>query len=225
MQVMGHFARVALDPIKRALVTEHHCLDHFLGPSERQVFMNCATRKRQAEFIGGRIAVKLAFAIGLRESSGTEVSFSCMDIPAKRGMVTLYLRGRPMATASVSHSGRWAVAFVPTTGIAAIDVEDNIWQGRTLQECFSPHEWKDIGSQDDARTCWTLKECYAKLFDGSNFDLINDAVVWRSGIQRWIAIRQDHSLSEETAMGIFTWGSLSVCIGLSPKSGVVSETS
>lgn len=220
---MGHLARVCLDPIKRALVTDHHCLHQFLGPSERRVFMNCATQKRQAEFIGGRIAVKLAFVIGLRQSHGTEVSFSSIDVPAKRGLVTLYLRGRAMATASISHSGRWAVAFVPTSGIGAIDAEDDIWQGKTVQECFSPYEWKHIESQHDARTCWTLKECCAKLFGRSNFDLINDVVVWRSGPQRWIAIRQDQPPSDAAVIGTFTWGSLSVSIGISPQYGVMQE--
>jgi len=218
MQVMGHFARVSLDAVRNAIEPMPQALDSLLGASELQASRCFVTLKRRTEFLGGRVAAKLAYLAGKKGGTRNFISLSCLDIPLTPGpFPTIYCRGRATATASISHSGRWAVSFVSRCGKGVVDVEDDLWGGRSLDHYFSAFELGQIHNKNDARIRWTLKESCLKLANDPEFDLLMDTTTILDSADRWLVATKHRRLLNGGMLGTFEWGDLAVAIGIIPK--------
>ena len=215
MQVVGHFARVSLEAIARKIKAAPHRFHGVLGPREREASGRCVTLKRHTEFIGGRLAAKLAFSVAAKKYTGSCPSLSSLDIPpAEASAPRIYYQGIPVGNASISHSGRWAVGFFSFLGRVAVDVEDSIWSGRANQHYFSQVELPQICTEYDARVRWTLKECCFKLAKIPGFDLIQNAVTFCDGARNWVVTAGCPDALRGATLGIFQWGTLVVSVGL-----------
>lgn len=215
---MGYMARVSLEPIKHALSVSTGALDEMLGPWELRANRRSITLKRRAEFIGGRVAAKLAFVASSEQSAAGLSSLAALDISRRAGsMPTVYHRGVPVGLASISHSGRWAMAIASPFGRAAIDIEDFDWHGKINEKYFSSYELSEIRDPDEARTRWTIKECCFKLANTSELDLVDELVTVFHGTSRWMAVSRRVPTLEGAVLGVFHWGSFVGAVGVVPK--------
>src|SRR5437899_2796287 len=89
----------------------------FLGPRERGLWTRCVTRKRQIEFLGGRVAGKLAASM-YRVAAGASLQpCRAIDIyPQENGCPVCQYDDGFHHPISISHSNRWALALVSSAG-------------------------------------------------------------------------------------------------------------
>jgi hypothetical protein len=213
MQVLGHFARVSLEAIRSKIKFVPHAFDGMLGPSEREAIGHCVTLKRWTEFIGGRLAAKLAFLADTNKYTSSCSLLSLVDIPPSEASAPqIYYQGMPVGSVSISHSGRWAVGLFSSRGRVALDIEDSDWHGAANQDYFSKYELPHIKDEYDARVRWTVKECCFKLVNVPGFDLIENAITICHDSQKWVATSYSGVL-RGVSLGIFKWGTLAVSAG------------
>jgi hypothetical protein len=218
MQVLGHFARVSLDAVRNAIDPTSQALESLLGTSELQASRRFLTLKRRTEFFGGRVAAKLAYLANRKGRTKEYVSLSCLDIPPTSGSSpTIYCLGRACGTVSISHSGRWAVSFVSRCGRGVVDVEDDVWGGRSFENFFSAFELGQIQDKNDAQIRWTLKECCLKMANDPEFDLLRDTTTVLDSAHRRLVATKHRKLLHGGVLGTFKWGELAAAIGIIPK--------
>jgi len=211
---------VSVEKVASALRASPNTFDSLLAPSEIQVCRRCLTPKRRAEFVAGRLAGKLAFVAEYLPFGLTNIPMSCVEIPHAWGRPpSIFLFDRKIGSVSLSHSGRWAVAFVSLVRKVAVDVEDDLWQNRAVEEFFSSSESTQLEDHNDARLRWTLKECCFKLANDHSFDTFQDAITVVANQGRAVAIPAHwHSLLSTATLGVLNWGSLTVAFAFCPRS-------
>jgi len=217
MQVLGYFARVSLQAIRRVLAMTPDALDELLGPSEREARKRCVTLKRRTEFVGGRLAAKLAFMAAKKEHMRACTSFCLLDIPPADGRgPKIYYLGARVGNVSISHSGRWAAGLFYCLGAASIDIEDSVWNSKANEHFFSEFELPYIVSEKDARIRWTLKECCLKLANLPSFEF-HSAITICNGAKKWVAVTGHPDALQDALLAVFEWGTLVASIGLLPS--------
>ncbi|MBI2069647.1 MAG: 4'-phosphopantetheinyl transferase superfamily protein [Elusimicrobia bacterium] len=161
-------------------VEPEHCA--LLTPKENRMLMGFKIRKRQAEWLAGRMAAKRALVEALG-SLGHSVKPQDIEVlPDSSGRPLWSLTNAdasavPVAAAcSLSHSGEWAIACASIAsrrlGIDIEKIEDRhpAW----FEEAFHPAERAGIISIEAAADCWAQKEALLKFLGlGLNCDLWN----------------------------------------------------
>jgi phosphopantetheinyl transferase (holo-ACP synthase) len=215
MQVLGYFARVSVEAVRERIEMDPAALDGLLSVQEREARKRCLTLKRRAEFVGGRIAGKLAFSVRAKKLVETCTSFCLLEIIQAEGRLPqIYYRGIRLGSVSISHSGRWAAACFSLLGRAAIDIEDSAWNNKRNEHCFCDCELTHIGSEKDARMCWTIKECCLKLANVPDFHVVHDAVTIRDGARKYVALPRHRGALQPALLAVFEWGTLIASIGV-----------
>jgi holo-[acyl-carrier protein] synthase len=144
--------------------------------SETALWQRLSADRRRLEFLGGRLAAKLAVN-RLRLSMGE---------PALRGIDVIRSKdGRPVVRStdgftpgvSISHTHKWAVALaVPGHLRCGIDIEDAASRVRLSCDYFHGAEI-EIASSIGPKRHWVLKEAVAKL-EGRGFDWNPHSVIF-----------------------------------------------
>lgn len=189
---LGFCALVKLAPLTPVVACgpRREAANFFLSGREKALWERCATMKRGAEFLGGRLAAKLSARL-YREFKG---------LPPQRWKdIEVYPRGdgRPFCLhadglghpVSISHSGGWAAALVSSRASdVGLDIEASSFAASTLSEIFGPVELAQLRGGTDARRRWTLKETYSKLTGRGVLSHPRDFVTLELDGQMWLAL-------------------------------------
>ena len=159
-----------------------------LAPSETKRVNAFKSRKRQTEWMAGRLAAKslaLTRTDGVRAPSDVVVAHHPEGAP--------YLEQAPALSLSISHAHGFAVAGLGHSDLTAIgiDIEKKVPLDveAMLRVAFSDREKRclDPADQDRFYACWTLKEAYLKYL-GRGFrerlkqvEILDDRSVWHHG--------------------------------------------
>jgi phosphopantetheinyl transferase (holo-ACP synthase) len=122
------------------------------------------THKRELEYLGGRMAAKLAAAAWLAKQANHgrldwESLLVCAGPDEQR---VCYQDSKYAASIGITHSGRWAAAIAMPGQKVALDLED-AQRRRIAPEAFHRLEVQNGTSAESLREYWTLKETVAKL--------------------------------------------------------------
>ncbi|WP_050419504.1 4'-phosphopantetheinyl transferase family protein [Bradyrhizobium tropiciagri] len=127
---------------------------------EVALWQRLQTDRRRLEFIGGRLAAKLAIARLSTDNialCNIEVARSESGKPVVRGMMG------PVTEVSISHTREWAVALaVPGQAPCGIDIEDRTSRVRLSGDYFHKSEI-ELAARIGPKRHWVLKEALAKL--------------------------------------------------------------
>ena len=96
-----------------------------LSPTEQERFFSFKYRKRQVEWLGGRVAAKKAVTSLLTDNSKGTPNFPALSIDATpQGRPVLHSKhvSSPIDI-SISHSGNLAVALAVSNGLCGIDIQ------------------------------------------------------------------------------------------------------
>jgi 4'-phosphopantetheinyl transferase len=159
-----------------------------LAPSELERVNAFKSRKRQAEWMAGRLAAKTLAAAGDSEDpapSDIAVAYHPEGAP--------YLVRRPDLSLSISHAHDYAVAGLATQPgrVLGLDLEKKrpLEIEYILRAAFSDRERRQPDAADQGRffACWTLKEAYLKYL-GRGFreslkqvEILADGVIHHRG--------------------------------------------
>jgi holo-[acyl-carrier protein] synthase len=136
---------------------------NLLMGSEIALWQRLQTERRRLEFLGGRLAAKLAVN---RLQSSIETPYFLHNIEVMRSdggkPYICSMKGIPPQV-SISHTRKWAVALaVPGHICCGIDIEDCTSRVRLSNDYF--HETEiEVAYMISPRRHWVLKEAIAKL--------------------------------------------------------------
>jgi len=217
--VLGYAALIRLAPLRDVIEDGLDPVGTFLGPREEDLWVRCVTQKRKVEFLGGRIAGKLA-ANMYRVAAGTfPKSWNAVEIfPQGNGRPVCEHDDGLRHSISISHSSSWALALVSSDrSTVAVDIEDSHSRVRPMADMFHEVEISQIRTLKDARLRWTLKEVYGKLTGWGVQGLTRDIITLRLADGLWLAIPPWISMAESSILAVNHWGPLTVAIGVSAR--------
>jgi hypothetical protein len=147
------------------------------------------TYKRHLEYLGGRMAAKLAASAWLAKhgSPGRLDWGSLLVCTGPDEQRVCYQNGKYAASVGITHSGRWAAAIAAPGPKVAIDLED-AQRRRIAAEAFHPLELQNGASAELLREYWTLKETVAKLSGIGIIGFENEIFSYTHCSQRWIGV-------------------------------------
>lgn len=148
--------KLASDPAAMAAATALLC------GGETKLLRRAVTDKRRIEFVGGRLAAKVA--VSRCRSAVGEAALQLGQIEIARtatGAPQVRCPGLSPAV-SISHSRHWAVALCAPNR-CGIDVEDECARVRASEDYFDAHELGNSVRTLGARCAWAAKEAVAKI--------------------------------------------------------------
>ena len=165
MSFLGYMVIANLSKIKNAVNNDRFPTERFFGAREKTIWNRCATEKRKIEFLGGRLAAKVAGNV-YRLSIGLDTCrWNQIDVfPGDDNTMLCHHFDLVRHSISISHSQEFAAAAIfPGADRVGIDIENIDFSRRALNALFVEPELKQISLLQDARQRWTIKETYGKL--------------------------------------------------------------
>jgi hypothetical protein len=172
------------------------------------------THKRELEYLGGRMAAKLAAAAwsakhGSPGSLDWDSLLVCAGPDEQR---VCYQNGKYAASVGITHSGRWAAAIAMPGPKVALDLED-AQRRRITAEAFHRLEIKNGTSAELLREYWTLKETVAKLSGKGILGFENEIFSYTHDRQRWIGVVSPRFITRGVVVVSRTTPHFSMAIG------------
>lgn len=219
MITLGHIALIRLAPLARALRASSGAAYAFLSGREIELWERCVTAKRQAEFLGGRIAAKLAVNLHRAASDLAIKHWSQVEIYARPGIApSCRCDDGACYSVSISHAANSAIAIASTSDRAvAIDVEDSQSRVRSMTEMFHVAERSGIRDLDDACARWTLKEVCAKLAGTGLRGRPHEIATCLIGERLVIVVPSWMTIAHPCILATSSRGSLIISIGLGAR--------
>jgi phosphopantetheinyl transferase len=172
------------------------------------------TQKRELEYLGGRMAAKVAAAawVAKRGGLGTADWGSYLVRAGADEQRVCYQDGKYAASIGITHSGRWAAAIAIPGRRVAMDLEDA--HGRRIAaEAFHKLELQNGASAEMLREYWTLKETVAKLSGKGILGFENEIVSYTHDSRRWIGVLSAEFFAAHALVAACTNQHFSVAIG------------
>lgn len=170
--------------------------------------------KRQLEYLGGRMAAKVAAAASYPLSATTTAGWPAFvirtDIDEQR---ICEMNGKYAASVGITHSGRWAAAVAVAAGRVALDLED-LQAKEIVGHAFHSLERQQVSSPELFRELWTLKETVAKLSGKGILGYENEILTFNHGRKRWIGVLFPGFLAGHPLVAVHTNRHFSVSVGL-----------
>lgn len=141
-------------------------LNDWLHTEEKLYYANLTAKRRQASYLLGRMAAKMA----LRNlSPGSSFNSINIRMGTFKDPVPCFSCDQPLQV-GITHSSSMAtsVAF-PATHPMAIDLEDlSPQRAKVMEKHCHPREWNDLAGEDTNKTVrftilWTAKEAISKV--------------------------------------------------------------
>jgi phosphopantetheinyl transferase (holo-ACP synthase) len=218
--VLGYCALFKLTLLEEASADLSHTADVFLSALEKEKFMRCVTGKRRTEFLGGRIAGKLAanlyrLANGLGTSAWTAMSIC----PQENGRPVCQHDDGLSHPLSLSHTHKYALGLVSSAGHqVGVDIEDDASHVRPRADMFHDVELAQMQDTENARLRWTLKETWCKLAADGIFRHTHDFITLKHADNMWLSVPSRWSLTGAEILAAGHIGALTVSMGF--QSGV-----
>lgn len=197
--VAGYAAFVRLSPIVNLLSNESFLNGEFFARRESELWARCLTRKRKIEYIGGRLAGKIAANIYRLNRGLNPCGWNSMDIfPQADNRPVCEHRDGLRHAISISHSnGRATALVVPESDSVAIDIENTASRKLPVSAMFSEAEIAQIENTDDAWRRWTVKEAYCKLTGKGILGWEKELFTYKMQNRLWLAIPFQMSFKEK----------------------------
>ena len=192
-------------------------VDFFLSANEKALWTRCVTRKRQVEFLGGRLAGKLAALMG-RLSAGYELlNWRDVEIlPIGNEAPVCRHADQLCHPVSISHTKHLALAVASLSASQiGVDIEENSWRDYRLMDMFSRVELSQINDPQTARVRWTLKEMYGKLTGTGVLGHIHDLHALSHENSLWLGVSATSLPVRPIMLSTGHWRTLAVSIGVS----------
>ena len=194
-EVVGYATLLHLPTLSALVQKSYLDVEQLLGMAEKARWHQCATSKRRLEFLGGRLAAKVADRVARGRGSSPRFVWSDVQILSDPdGRPYRELRDGSRAQVTISHSGAWVIAVVGSASrTLAVDLEDAKLT-RIGREHLHPLEQFQIRTTEDARLRWCVKEACAK-FSGvgiQGYEL--DIVVLGFEGRLWVGLNRSHWL-------------------------------
>jgi hypothetical protein len=179
------------------------------------------TPKRELEYLGGRMAAKLAAAAWLAKhgSPGSLDWGSLLVCAGPDEQRVCYQNGKYAASVGITHSGRWAAAIAMPGPKVALDLED-AQRRRISAEAFHRLELQNGASAELLREYWTLKETVAKLSGIGILGFENEIFCYTYGSQRWIGVVSPRFFLGRARVACRTTPHFSMAIGFDSSGGM-----
>jgi phosphopantetheinyl transferase (holo-ACP synthase) len=157
------------------------------------------TEKRRTEFLGGRIAGKLAVNVCRVSNHLSWLRWHDVDIVARDGgMPEAHCGDGVVWQVSVAHCRSTAMACATTRNHeVGIDIEDGQTSVRPYPEMFNLAELHQIGTVEAARQRWVLKEACGKLSGKGILSHVQDVYTYRFLGQLWMIMPSEFVASAE----------------------------
>lgn len=197
MNVIGYAAFVKLAPVVKLLSRESFLTGEFFAARERELWLRCLTRKRKVEYIGGRLAGKIAANVFRLKRGETACGWNEIDIfpRADNRPVCRHFDGLEHEI-SISHSNGFAGAIVVSESDAvAIDIENTVSRKLPISAMFSESEINQMESSEDAWRRWTIKEAYCKLTGKGILGWEKELFTYKMQNRLWLAVPFEMSLA------------------------------
>lgn len=214
---LGYCALVRLAAVARALTADPGLAGRLLAGREKGLWVRCATGKRRAEFLGGRIAAKVCAGLYRAAVGARRTTLSAVEVYPLDGRRPACLHDDGLShPVSISHSGGWAMALVPLggRGAAALDIETAASRVRPSSHFFTGAELSQIDCPEEARLRWTLKEAYGKLTGDGVLAHTHDVQALRQGGVLWLAASGNAGRAGGSLLAGGACGPLTVSVGL-----------
>lgn len=182
--------------------------------------MRCVTGKRRTEFLGGRIAGKLAANLYRAANGFGPSAWPAMTIRPQDD-------GRPLCQhadglshpLAISHTHKYALALVSSDGLrVGVDIEDDASRVRPRADMFHDIELAQMQDAGNARLRWTLKETWSKLAGEGIFNHTHDFITLKQMDSMWLSVPSQWSLTGAEILAAGRMGALTVSMGF--QSGV-----
>ena len=172
------------------------------------------TYKRDLEYLGGRMAAKLAAAAWLAKHGGpgSLAWGSLLVCTGPDEQRVCYQNGKYAGSVGITHSGRWAAAIAMPGPKVALDLED-AQRRRIAAEAFHRLEVQNGASAELLREYWTLKETVAKLSGKGILGFENEIFSYTHGNQRWIGVTSPGFFTQRVVVVSRTTPHFSMAIG------------
>jgi phosphopantetheinyl transferase (holo-ACP synthase) len=184
------------------------------------------THKRELEYLGGRMAAKLA-AAAWSAKHGSPGSLDWGSLLVRAGLDEqriCYQNGKYAASVGITHSGRWAAAIAMPALKVALDLED-AQRRKIAVEAFHRLELQNGDSAELLREYWTLKETVAKLLGVGILGFENEIFSYTHGRQRWIGVVSPRFFLGRALVACRTTPHFSMAIGFDSSGGMYGEGS
>jgi len=215
-QVLGYVCLVRLQRLERFL-------SEWKAKQTIGIFRSNSykTHKRELEYLGGRMAAKLAAAAwsGKHGSSGSLDWGSLLVCAGPDEQRVCYQNGKYAASVGITHSGRWAAAIAMPGPKVALDLED-AQRRRIAAEAFHWLELQNRASAELLREYWTLKETVAKLSGIGILGFENEIFSYTYGSQRWIGVVSPRFFLGQALVVCRTTPHFSMAIGFDSSGGM-----
>lgn len=197
--VAGYAAFVRLSPIAGLLSRESFLTGEFFAPRELELWARCLTQKRKIEYVGGRLAGKIAANIYRLNRGRNPCGWNSIDIfpQADNRPVCLHRDGLRHAI-SISHSnGRATALVIPESDSVGIDIENTVSRKLPVSAMFSEIEIGQLENRDDAWRRWTIKEAYCKLTGEGILGWEKELITYKMQNRLWLAVPFQMSSEEK----------------------------
>jgi phosphopantetheinyl transferase (holo-ACP synthase) len=220
MKPLGYSALIRLSLLAGA-IDNGLDVSGLLAGRERDLWMRCVTRKRRIEFLGGRIAGKLAANVCRMAASMSPRPWNAIEIyPQENGAPLCKYDDGSSQRISISHSRNWAMALAcPYDQAVAIDVEDPGSCIRLQGDMFHEVELSGIRDLAEARVIWTLKEVCGKLTERGLQGRPNEIIAVKLFDRLWLASPPWMNVSPSTILAAGYCGPLAVAVGFESDTG------
>jgi phosphopantetheinyl transferase (holo-ACP synthase) len=179
----------------------------------------CVTRKREIEFLGGRLAGKLAASAWRRLSGRSWLDWNFLDIHADIDGTRICEHDDGAShPISISHTRAVAVALVsPVNVFVGIDLEGPDSHVRQTNDLFHEIELKQIDSSTEARLRWTIKEAFGKLTGKGIFGYARSLITTNCFDRLWLLVRHDIAPDGELVLAAGHLGDLAMSMAFLTK--------
>lgn len=222
MEALGYSARIRLSLLARAL---DGGLDvrGFLAGRECELWVRGVSRKRRIEFLGGRIAGKLAANLSRLAAGMPARPWSAIEIyPQDSGAPLCKYDDGSSHRISISHSHNWAMALACCYERAvAIDIEDAASRIQLRDNMFHAVELQSVRDLAEARFIWTLKEVCGKLTQKGLEGRPGDIIAVRLFDRYWLASPSWMNISPSAVLAAGYCGPLAVAVGFASETGKI----
>lgn len=216
MTQIGYYALIRLDPLAVAVDAGSNCVNELLAARERDLWARCIARKRKIEFLGGRLAGKLAANLYRLQSKLAPQPLNAIDIyPETNGAPVCEHSDGVLHPISISHSNGWAGALVSVKGRpVSLDIEGPQSRVRPMVDMFHEAELAQIRGVEDARLRWVIKEAYGKLTGEGILGRTDELVTIRMSNRMWLAVPRANVPKATVMLAGGRHASLSMAVGL-----------
>lgn len=215
MDVLGYCALLKLTLLENSSDDLHHNADVFLSAMEKELWARCVSGKRKTEFLGGRIAGKLAanmyrVANGFRPSAWPAMSIR----PQQNGRPVCQHADGLSHPLSISHTHKYALGLVSSEGRqVGADIEDDASLVCPRADMFHDIELAQMQDAGSARLRWTLKEMWGKFTGHGIFNHTHDFITLKHTNRLWLSLPSQWPLAGTEILAAGHLGELAVSVG------------